>query len=384
MASFSIKALATIALYLSTYVAAAPTDGLTKRAPKVLGLDFEVHQSSKNSTTIVKRSGTENGVLDNEQLFYITYIELGSNKQKIGVDIDTGSSDLWVPDVSLAGQGVAQFGTYDPSQSSSSQDTGNSFQIQYGDGSTTQGEFYTDEITFGSAVLQGFQFADATTATPGTGILGIGLESLEAPVMDGYGLEYTNFPIALKNAGYIDKAVYSLYLDSPSATTGSLLFGGYDSAKISGNLVTLPHSGEALRLDVTLNSINVNGQVIQSNAPMNLDSGTTWTYFSDSIYNAIVKKLGGSGSTYKSFPIVPCSASGTIEYVFNGITISVPVSDLLLQYGTNQCVVGVFGGGDNILGDSFLRYAYLVYNLEDSSVQMGQVKYTSDSNIVTL
>lgn len=213
---------------------------------------------------------------------------------------------------------------------------------------------------------------------------GVGLASLEAPVLDQYGLGYDNFPVALQKAGFIDTVQYSLYLNSPDALSGSILFGGKDLAKIDGDLVTLPHSGDANRLDVTLGSLTLQGQEISVNTPVNLDSGTTITYLSDDVYNTFVNILGGDGSTYQDLPIVDCQSSGSLSYNFDGITIDVPLANIVQDNGKGECVALFAGGGDNILGDTFLAYAYLVYDLENSAISLAKVKYTTDTNIVSL
>ena len=45
----------------------------------------------------------------------------------------------------------------------------------------------------------------------------------------------------------------------------------------------------------------------------------------------------------------------------------------------------LFGTSDyNILGDNFLRSAYIVYDLDDNEISLAQVKYTTASNIAAL
>lgn len=292
---FSLKVLAAIAFSLAQG-SAVPVDGLTKRAPKVVGLDFEIHYDTRGNTTIDKR--VVSTPLINENQYYITYLLFGSDQQKIGVDIDSGSSDLWIPNTQASGA-VTSYGVYDSSTSSSAQDTGKSFTIEYGvpgDSTGSYGEFFTDTIAFsdGSSPIQNFQFGSVYQTSVGqSGILGLGLESLEAPNQDGYGSEYPNFPVALKNAGYIDVVGYSLYLNTPTATGGTLLFGGKDLAKIDGDLVTLPHSGDSARLDVTVDSVTIGGSTTSIGSPYNLDSGTTFTITSPDAFNALVSYVGG-------------------------------------------------------------------------------------------
>ncbi len=59
---------------------------------------------------------------------------------------DTGSSDLFLP-ASNCDSTYSGHTLYDPSASSTSSDVGQTFQFQYGDGSTVSGEQYTDTVT---------------------------------------------------------------------------------------------------------------------------------------------------------------------------------------------------------------------------------------------
>lgn len=64
------------------------------------------------------------------------------------VDFDTGSSDIFVPgsdcDSTCSGHTL-----YDASESSTAQDTGESFELGFGDGSAVSGEQFTDTVTLG-------------------------------------------------------------------------------------------------------------------------------------------------------------------------------------------------------------------------------------------
>lgn len=56
----------------------------------------------------------------------------------------------------------------------------------------------------------------------------------------------------------IAKAAYSLYLDSSSSSEGSILFGGIDHAKYTGDLTTIdivPKDGEYLYSQIPLSHI---------------------------------------------------------------------------------------------------------------------------------
>ena len=56
-------------------------------------------------------------------------------------------------------------------------------------------------------------------------------------------LHYQTYPTvwdSLLSAGYIARRLFSLYLDDVSSSTGSVLFGGIDTIKYPGELVSFP------------------------------------------------------------------------------------------------------------------------------------------------
>jgi cathepsin D len=61
------------------------------------------------------------------------------------VDFDTGSSDLFVPSIKCDSS-CSGHKAYDPSASCTSKDLNKTFSISYGDGSTSSGEQYSDNV----------------------------------------------------------------------------------------------------------------------------------------------------------------------------------------------------------------------------------------------
>lgn len=358
---------------------------MSKRGDKTFKMDFDVVKVAKNNT-----AGNNNGqsggstipqTLINEGNTYTGYIYIGSDKQKAKVVIDTGSSDLWVSTTSTGGD-------FDPDSSSSLKNTGQKFEDAYGDRSSASGYWAKDSVTLSpnEKGVTGLQFGVADQSTAGNGILGIGLVGLESTTETGQGT-YKNFPALLKDQGLIDKNAYSLYLNSKDAQTGTILFGGYDKAKYEGELVSLPFSGQKnsnldnYRLDVTLDSVATDGDSgVSVNKPVNLDSGTTITLLPDDVVQYIGKALNADDNGN-----VDCDQPDKhLLFKFNGVSIKVPYSDLAFPGNFGGCSLAVQGPlqGELILGDNFLRHAYIVYDLDDKKISLAQVKYTSDSDIV--
>lgn len=364
-------------------------EGIEKRTDKVVSLDFTVTRKPFNVTAhglIQKRSDVPTTLI-NEGPSYAADIVVGSNQQKQTVVIDTGSSDLWVVDtnaecqITRPGQTSGfckQDGTFDPSSSNSAEDLNQDFSIEYGDHTTSQGTFYEDTIGFGGISIKNQQFADVTTTSVNQGILGIGLAANEAD----YNL-YDNVPVTLKKQGIINKNAYSLYLNSEDATTGKIIFGGVDNAKYTGSLTALPVTSFA-ELRVHLGSVNFGGTSVSTNADVVLDSGTTITYFSQSIADQFANLVDATwDNTYGVYFLPSCDVSGNAVFNFDqGVKITVPISELIIQdSGSSVCYFGISRNDGNILGDNFLRRAYIVYDLDDSTISLAQVKYTSSSDV---
>ncbi|GMM38490.1 hypothetical protein DASC09_058290 [Saccharomycopsis crataegensis] len=385
---FSSSVLLSVLATLSSSALAAPT----KQVP--LKIDFSVERSSKAPKSGILARVAASGValeLENQYSMYIAEIELGTPVQKVRVDVDTGSSDLWVPGAGTS----SSYGTYDNSKSSTYSKVKDGFSISYGDGSNAKGNWANETMTLGGVTVTDFMFGDATTQTAGEGVFGIGMIGNEASAWGSSGFTYDNFPVQLKNQGFINNIGYSLYLNSLSADSGSVLFGAIDKAKYSGDLKTLKlvsidDSGSKVDSPVAffveLDSITAGGKPLASKSyPALLDSGTTLIYAPSAIAEAIGSKYGEYSQSYGGYA-TSCSTKGDdFSFTFEDKTITVPWEDLLFKVDDSgkECLVGVLSSGSEyyILGDGFLRSSYIYYDLENNEVQIGQAKYTEDSDI---
>lgn len=332
---------------------------------------------------VTKKDGTASVTIENEKTFYLVDVEVGSNKDKNQVLIDTGSSDLWVvaSDANCQGVDCKNYGTFDESSSSSYKDLNENFKISYGDGSGASGNWATDDVTVGDVEVSALQFAVATQSSSDIGVLGIATKNVESSDSS-----YNNLPYALQKQGKIDKVAYSLYLNSKSAASGTLLFGGIDHAKYSGSLVKFPYSGYGF--NIQLNSIDYNGDSNSFNDKVLLDSGTTLTYLPQDIVDSIGKALNGSWDSSAGIYTIDCDQPDDkyIEYKFNGLTIKVPLSDLVFDFdSSSSCALGYIATSNTyILGDNFLRNAYVYYDLDDTSISLAQVVFTDSTDIETV
>ena len=197
--------------------------------------------------------------------------------------------------------------------------------------------------------------------------------------------------------------------------TGSILFGGVDTAKYHGNLVVLPvqtTNGSYTDFSVALSSVSVldcSGAVQFSQTtlalPVILDSGTTNAYLPDSVLNPILSGVGViNDRDYGS--IVPCdlaNSPATFSFGFGGsggLAISVSLGEFVTPIYNEEGVQPTFkdgagticswglmssGTGPILFGDAFLRSAYVVYDLTNNQIGMAQTVFnTTDTNVVEI
>lgn len=403
----------------------------------VLQLDFSVHRSSeillpRNNhfkRNLAKRDndGTVSLALDNMFTYYNVSIQVGTPPQKMNVLVDTGSSDLWVIDKdnkycassqsqlsSLNYIDCSRSGVFDHSASSTFHKNNSDFFIKYGDGTVAEGDWATDTLAISGVTIKNMSFGLGTSTNSSTSILGIGYALNEASAaLDDNPYTYLNFPLRLVQQGAISIPAYSLYLNDIYAKSGSVLFGGVDHAKYQGTLAKIPilptskDSSTPVAFMVALNSLVFNSQSSSSKVSSSetlsqsiyalLDSGTSMTYLPQSLARSvIIDQFEGVYVSQLGYYVQNCDFQGNLTYDFSGAKISVPFSNLLFplqrkdgQPLTNSkdqpiCAIGIlpFESSFALLGDTFLRNAYVVYDLQNNEIALAQaLPNATDSNI---
>lgn len=192
-------------------------------SPKVFALDFKkeiVRDSASNARRLIRRAKTVEAGITNEQILYLINITIGDPPQDFSLQLDTGSSDTWVPAVEsdicrLGGAAACSLGAYDSGSSNSFDDLGGqeSFQIAYQDNSQISGIYFTDTVNVGgNQSIQKLQMGLAERADRDVGIMGIGFETGES--VRSSSDQYPNIINRLKDQGSITTLAYSLWLNN--------------------------------------------------------------------------------------------------------------------------------------------------------------------------
>ncbi|TVY26096.1 putative aspartic-type endopeptidase [Lachnellula hyalina] len=410
-----MKGLATFAA--SAGLLWACSEGLTlsqrtNASPKVVGFPV-VRKSVPNPLKrdqLRRRSGTVQATLDNEETLYFANATLGTPAQTVRLHIDTGSSDLWVntatSDLCTAkGKACTAAGTYSANDSSTYSYIASDFNITYVDGSGASGDYVTDNFTLGSTTLKTLQFGIGYTSSSAEGILGIGYQLNEVQVQRAGKSAYLNLPAQLVSDGLISSNAYSLWLNDLDASTGSILFGGVDTDQFQGTLATLPiqseSGGQYGEFLLTLTGLSLGDTVIakdQAQAVL-MDSGSSLTYLPDAMAEAIYDQVSAQYDSQEGAAYIPCSMasnSTTVGFTFSSPTIQVSMDELVIEIssssgkpltfsdGERACLFGIAPAGSStpVLGDTFIRSAYLVYDLANNEISIAQTNFNATSNNV--
>ncbi|ROW18333.1 hypothetical protein VPNG_00494 [Cytospora leucostoma] len=386
--------------------------------------DIRKHQSK--SKLGKRATSTFSATIDNDLDFYgyFATCTIGTPPQEVTLQLDTGSSDVWVPwySANVCEEEDCSLGTFDPSNSTTYEVVGkDEFDISYVDGTYSKGDYFTDAFVIAGANVSNLTMGLGINTTIAAGLIGVGYTTAEAIVNNEntYSAQYVNLPQAMMDQGLIATNAYSLWLNDLDSNTGSILFGGIDTKKYTGDLTKIDISPNILGVytdfQVTLTSLHATSssgtdELTSTQFPIQvvLDSGTAATFVPTDLAEEIWKEVG---AVYISElgPVIPCSmweSDGYFSFGFagpNGPKINVTMDELILDLGDEDGLKQTFSSGDYegqdacqfgilnsssssgyyLFGDTFLRSAYVVYDLVNNQIALAQTDFNeTDSNIV--
>lgn len=151
----------------------------------------------------------------------------------------------------------------------------------------------------------------------------------------------------------IESRAFSLYIHDLNKPGGELLFGGVDTEKYEGSLVTIPFVEKVRKtvvdFSVSLTNLRMTDATNKTTVLSSkfepvfalIDSGNSATVLPDEIVNQIYSRLGATtNSTGK--PTVNCSLindGSTIDFEFeNNLAIKVPLHQIIFPFkNATQC-----------------------------------------------
>lgn len=343
-----------------------------------------------------------------EQTAYGVEFQVGTPPQKNILKFDTGSPTIGLQYVRSneclqSNTPCALYGAYDNETSSTSFWAGGKYQDLLVDHAS--GSYHNDTFSFAGITADNMYFgmkenvfAGYALDQPDAGIFGTGQNC-----WDDTCTGYPSFLQQLYDRKILSTRAYSVYLgpDEPDAV-GTLLLGGRDKAKQGGPVHTIPmvdpKSSEAnnapFYVNLTSYSVTFDGKTTE------LDIGTGVTGILDTgnpawglpapVWVYVSAYLGiNTSDTAWSIPFAvdckyrkPTNDFLTVGFL-NNATISLTMDRLVTQLNETSC--GTYAMGvKTVLGDVFLRNVYAVLDMDKQTVDLSEVKYTSDTDIVAL
>ncbi|RDL41578.1 putative endothiapepsin [Venustampulla echinocandica] len=317
-----------------------------------------------------KRQDTSTPAVPYQQVEYLVNIAVAG--QKLNLDFDTGSADLWVFSDSLPASSKKGHNIYTPSSSPSYKVlSGHKWSIAYADGSGASGTVGTDTVTIGgtSVTNQAVELADRISSSFVTdgldGLLGLSFSSINTVKPTQQKTWFDNAKASLSSP------LFAAYL--PFNANGAYDFGYLDSAHYSGTPVYAPVDDTNGFWEVASTSYKVGGTThsLPGNTGI-LDTGTTLALMVDSAVSAYYAQVSGAvNSRSLGGWVFPCKGTTLPDLsVRLGPTNYATIPGKLLNFqpadasGT-QCYGGlqsVGGGTMNVYGDVFFNAFYGIFD----------------------
>lgn len=251
---------------------------------------------------------------------------------------------------------------------------------------------FTNPFIIGRKVIPDVPFGIALLSNLDTNFLGLGFTDSEAPPNN-----YPNLPQVMKNKELTKINAYSLWLNEKSGNNGEIIFGGYNRAKHTGNFAHLqvqtingkfadsfvPAKGASFATGKkTLLAISLDAAI--------LDLGAQLSWLPREFAEAFGKAVGATKAD-DDF-IIDCALSDEVKSIymvvdFGSVKIKLIAEDLVLPSSVagappGKCFWGVFPtNGRPVLGNNFLRRAYVVFDLDHKMLSIAQTAYTGASSV---
>ncbi|KAI1748238.1 aspartic peptidase domain-containing protein [Xylaria castorea] len=327
---------------------------------------------------------------------YMLDLEIGTPKQRISLILDTGSFTTLVdPDCTRAADVSAcrMYGYYNTS--STSQTLNAYFSAQFGTG-YMEGSWYNDAVYIGQdklPLLHSRVGVNSWSTYLWAGIIGV-----------SYGMRWnTAYPTLLDflvQLGHVEVPIFSLGVGTQGEGSlnqpGSIIFGGVNRWKYRGYLEPIeiwPNPSDQLEqfqqvgywINLTSFGYTQPGQpeVILTGddfaRSMLIDTGSTFTYLDADLVSAVAKSFNAWIDEVGVY-YVNCALrheEGYVHFGFNqgNMVIQVSYADFIVDFDT-YCALGVqpadVGVATWVLGNSFIRAAYIVFDQTNDAIWLAQ------------
>jgi len=318
---------------------------------------------------------------------YIGSVTLGTPPQTFDVILDTGSSNLWVPDVGCTSANCAGKKKYNSAASSTYASFNNDqrWSIQYGSGSAS-GVLARDNhcLVAGQLCFATQVWGRATTVAavfrgqPFDGILGLGWPALAVD----------NVPPTFQNVmNQLDAPLFTVWLDLKGPVTGAIgglfTYGGMDNRNCQSTVRYAAITSQTW-WQFNVNGISVGTYSFSGTQTAISDTGTSFLAVPTVQLRGIVAALSAQYDSQNQLYYVPCSQQNTAASLVFTINTSpstggaaaptqytIPNKEYIIDVGYNNgnCALAMFDMGSIgfgpqwIMGDTFIRTYCNIYDV---------------------
>ncbi|KAK6072571.1 Endothiapepsin [Seiridium cupressi] len=207
-----------------------------KTVPDELAATIKAFKSERKTLMMKRSNGSAINTPEQYDTEYLTPVEIGTPAQTLNLDFDSGSSDLWVFSSETQSSDVSGQSIYTPSDSSTSKElSGQTWDISYGDGSSSSGSVYTDLVSVGGVSFdaQAVETAETvsdsfTSDSSNDGLLGLAFSTLNTVTPTAQKTFFDNIKDSL------DSSLWTA--DLKSGEPGTYNFGWIDDSLYTGDI----------------------------------------------------------------------------------------------------------------------------------------------------
>ncbi|KAG1842521.1 acid protease [Suillus subalutaceus] len=391
-ALLALPALAFLSLSASAlpHARTASSTATLKLAVRINSYGIENIAAADRARIQALRAGGSSSVdATNAVTGYTAVIGVGSPATNYTLLVDTGSSNTWI-------------GANKPyQQTTTSQDTGGTVYVTYGDNSYVSGEEYTDTVTLNSDLVIDHQSIGVASEDSGmdglNGILGLGpVDLTQGTVSNAY--EVATVTDNLYAQKKISSEVLGVFFAPASSddSSGELTFGGYDASKITGDIsyVSLTSAYPASTYWGIDQSISYGSTTILSETAGIVDTGTTLILIASDAFDKY--QLATGATLDQSTGLLQISSDqynqlSSLYFTISGVTYELTPNGQIWPRSLNSAIGGTSGGiylvisstgspsgsgMDFTNGYCFLERFYSTYDTTNSRIGFATTEYT--------
>jgi hypothetical protein len=192
---------------------------------------WDIQRRQHELPRLRRRTKSAEEVLTNQkqQGGYYATVRVGTPYQDVVLQLDTGSSDTWLPSKRAAicserfDLDPCPLGSFNEESSSTFElFMAGDFNISYLDGSYSMGDYFTDRIEIGGAELQSLPMGLGLNTTVDHGLVGLGYSINEVSIRMN-GNQYDNLPLMMTRDNVTNSVAYSLWLNDLGKCTNSAI-----------------------------------------------------------------------------------------------------------------------------------------------------------------